>query len=60
MNAEEAAKVLQSGNPLEVKAGGEVFHVLSDEVEVKAHGEGRLRGGGGRRVCGGARHRPDA
>jgi isoleucyl-tRNA synthetase len=36
MNAEEAAKVLQSGNPLEVKAGGEVFHVLSDEVEVKA------------------------
>jgi isoleucyl-tRNA synthetase len=36
MNAEEAAKTLQSGNPLEVKAGGEVFHILSDEVEVKA------------------------
>ena len=36
MNAEEAAKMLQSGKPLEVKAGGEVFFVLSDEVEVKA------------------------
>ncbi|MDP1544818.1 MAG: isoleucine--tRNA ligase [Anaerolineales bacterium] len=36
MNAEEAAHVLQSGKPLEVKAGGETFLILSDEVEVKA------------------------
>lgn len=36
MNAEEAAQTLQSGSPLEVKAGGETFQVLSDEVEVKA------------------------
>ncbi|NWF63232.1 MAG: isoleucine--tRNA ligase [Chloroflexi bacterium] len=36
MNAEEVAKALLTGNPLEVKAGGEVFHILSDEVEVKA------------------------
>lgn len=36
MNAEEVAKALLSGNPLEVKAGGETFHIISEEVEVKA------------------------
>ncbi|MFN8433801.1 MAG: isoleucine--tRNA ligase [Anaerolineales bacterium] len=36
MNAEEVAKALLSGNPLEVNAGGETFHIISEEVEVKA------------------------
>ena len=36
MNAEEVAKTLMGGAPLEVKAGGETFHILSEEVEVKA------------------------
>ena len=36
MNAEEVAKALLTGNPLEVKAGGETFHIISEEVEVKA------------------------
>ncbi|GAB4498833.1 MAG: isoleucine--tRNA ligase [Anaerolineales bacterium] len=36
MNAEEVAKALLSGNPLEVQAGGETFRILSEEVEVKA------------------------
>jgi isoleucyl-tRNA synthetase len=36
MNAEEAAKTLQSGSPLKVTADGEAYEVLSDEVEVKA------------------------
>lgn len=36
MDAEEAAQTLQSGKPLEVKAGGETFHILAEEVEVKA------------------------
>lgn len=36
MNAEEVAKTLMGGTPLEVKAGGETFHILSEEVEVKA------------------------
>lgn len=36
MNAEEVAKALLSGNPLEVQAGGETFHIISEEVEVKA------------------------
>jgi len=36
MNAEEVAKALLSGNPLEVSAGGETFHIISEEVEVKA------------------------
>lgn len=36
MNAEEVAKALLTGNPLEVQAGGETFHIISEEVEVKA------------------------
>lgn len=36
LNAEDAAKTLMGGTPLEVQAGGEVFHILSEEVEVKA------------------------
>lgn len=36
MNAEEAAKTLQSGAPLKVTVDGETFEILSDEVEVKA------------------------
>jgi isoleucyl-tRNA synthetase len=36
MNAEEVAKTLHSGNVLVVEAGGEAFHILADEVEVKA------------------------
>jgi isoleucyl-tRNA synthetase len=36
MNPEEVAKTLSSGKPLEVKAGGETFQVISEEVEVKA------------------------
>ncbi len=36
MNAEEVAATLMSGKPLEVKVGGETFHILSEEVEVKA------------------------
>jgi len=36
MNAEEVAKALLSGSPLEVNAGGETFHIISEEVEVKA------------------------
>ncbi|HNB35243.1 MAG TPA: isoleucine--tRNA ligase [Anaerolineales bacterium] len=36
MNAEEVASTLMAGNPLEVKAGGETFQIISEEVEVKA------------------------
>lgn len=36
MNPEEVAQTLTSGKPLEVVAGGETFHIVSDEVEVKA------------------------
>jgi isoleucyl-tRNA synthetase len=36
MNPEEVAQTLISGKPLEVTAGGETFHIISDEVEVKA------------------------
>jgi isoleucyl-tRNA synthetase len=36
MNAEEVARTLHSGNALVVKAGGETYHILADEVEVKA------------------------
>ncbi|MEW6028341.1 MAG: isoleucine--tRNA ligase [Chloroflexota bacterium] len=36
MDAEAAARTLLSGSPLKVDAGGEVFEVLGDEVEVKA------------------------
>ncbi len=36
MNAEDVAKALLTGNPLEVKAGGETFQIISEEVEVKA------------------------
>lgn len=36
MNAEEAAKTLQSGRPLKVMADGETYDILSNEVEVKA------------------------
>ncbi len=36
LNPEDAAKTLMGGTPLEVQAGGEVFHILSEEVEVKA------------------------
>jgi isoleucyl-tRNA synthetase len=36
MNAEDVAKALLTGNPLEVQAGGETFHIISEEVEVKA------------------------
>ena len=36
MNAEDVAKALLTGNPLEVSAGGETFHIISEEVEVKA------------------------
>ncbi len=36
MNAEEVAKTLHSGNALVVETGGETYHILADEVEVKA------------------------
>jgi len=36
MNAEDVANALLSGNPLEVSVGGETFHIISEEVEVKA------------------------
>jgi isoleucyl-tRNA synthetase len=36
MDAETAAKTLQSGSPLKVTANGESFDVLPEEVEVKA------------------------
>lgn len=36
MNAEEAAKTLQSGNPLEVTVDGVGYAILAEEVEVKA------------------------
>ncbi len=36
MNPEEVAQTLTSGKQLEVTAGGETFHIISDEVEVKA------------------------
>ncbi|MCQ3937081.1 MAG: isoleucine--tRNA ligase [Chloroflexi bacterium] len=36
MDAEEAARTLRSGSPLKVKAGGEAFDILAEEVEVKA------------------------
>ena len=36
INAEDVAKALLTGNPLEVQAGGETFHIISEEVEVKA------------------------
>ncbi|MBI3150519.1 MAG: isoleucine--tRNA ligase, partial [Chloroflexi bacterium] len=36
MNAEEVAKTFVAGNTLEVKAGGETYQVVSEEVEVKA------------------------
>ncbi|MDP2777815.1 MAG: DUF5915 domain-containing protein, partial [Anaerolineales bacterium] len=36
MNAEEVANTLQSGSPIKVVMDGEVYDILSDEVEVKA------------------------
>ncbi len=36
MNAEDVARTLTSGKPLEVTANGETFQVISEEVEVKA------------------------
>jgi isoleucyl-tRNA synthetase len=36
MNPEEVAKTLQSGETLLVKAGGETYNIVSEEVEVKA------------------------
>ncbi len=36
MNAEEVARTLTSGSPLEVTANGETFQIVSEEVEVKA------------------------
>jgi isoleucyl-tRNA synthetase len=36
MNPEDVAQTLISGKPLEVKAGGETFQIISEEVEVKA------------------------
>jgi isoleucyl-tRNA synthetase len=36
LNAEEAAKTLHSGSPLKVQVEGQAYHILSDEVEVKA------------------------
>jgi isoleucyl-tRNA synthetase len=36
MNAEEVARALLSGNSVAVKAGGETYNVLPEEVEVKA------------------------
>jgi isoleucyl-tRNA synthetase len=36
MNSEEAARPLLEGRPLHVKANGEEFDILPDEVEVKA------------------------
>ena len=36
MNAEEVAQTFMAGKALEVKAGGETFHIISEEVEVKA------------------------
>jgi isoleucyl-tRNA synthetase len=36
MNPEEVAQVLLTAKPLEVIAGGETFHIISEEVEVKA------------------------
>jgi isoleucyl-tRNA synthetase len=36
MNPEEVAKTLHSGSSLVVKAGGETFNIIAEEVEVKA------------------------
>ena len=36
MNAEEVARTLTSGKPLEVTANSETFQIVSEEVEVKA------------------------
>jgi isoleucyl-tRNA synthetase len=36
MNAEKAARTLLGGKPLKVKANGETFDILPEEVEVKA------------------------
>ena len=36
LNPEEVAKIFHSGATLEVKADGETYHLLSEEVEVKA------------------------
>jgi isoleucyl-tRNA synthetase len=36
MNAEEAAKTLHAGRPLQVNVNGEVYEILAEEVEVKA------------------------
>jgi isoleucyl-tRNA synthetase len=36
MNAEEVAKALIAGKSVEVKVGDETFHIISEEVEVKA------------------------
>jgi isoleucyl-tRNA synthetase len=36
MNPEEVAQTLHSAKPLEVQVGGETFHIISEEVEVKA------------------------
>jgi isoleucyl-tRNA synthetase len=36
MNAEEAAHTLLEGKPLKVQVNGEAYHVLPEEVEVKA------------------------
>jgi len=36
MNSEEAARPLLEGKPLQVEANGETFHVLPEDVEVRA------------------------
>jgi isoleucyl-tRNA synthetase len=36
MNPEEVAQTLLTAKPLEVTVGGETFHIISEEVEVKA------------------------
>jgi isoleucyl-tRNA synthetase len=36
MNAEEVAKTLHAGQPVNVTVDGEIYGILSDEVEVKA------------------------
>ena len=36
MNPEEVAQTLLTAKPLEVNVGGEIFHIISEEVEVKA------------------------
>lgn len=36
MNAEDVARTLTSGKPLEVTANGETFQIVSEEVEIKA------------------------